>query len=49
VHVTTRTVIENLLVGMLLVTLVLWAFLARRERGDRAVNIRCASSPHSAG
>jgi len=43
VHVTTHTVIENLLVGMLLVTLVLWLFLGQaRAAGIAAVNIPLA-------
>src|SRR5690349_3487062 len=43
VHVTTRTVIENLLVGMILVTLVLWIFLGQaRAAVLAAVNIPLA-------
>src|SRR5216684_518975 len=43
VHVTTHTVIENLLVGMLLVTLVLWLFLGQaRAAVIAAVNIPLA-------
>jgi cobalt-zinc-cadmium resistance protein CzcA len=43
VHLTTHTVIENLLVGMLLVTLVLWAFLGHtRAALITAVNIPLA-------
>ncbi|HYZ89973.1 MAG TPA: efflux RND transporter permease subunit, partial [Myxococcales bacterium] len=43
VHVTTRTVIENLLVGMLLVTFVLWVFLGQaRAAAIAAVNIPLA-------
>src|SRR5437588_2812017 len=43
VHLTTRTVIENLLVGMALVTLVLWVFLGQaRAAALAAVNIPLA-------
>jgi cobalt-zinc-cadmium resistance protein CzcA len=43
VHVTTHTVIENLLVGMLLVTGVLWVFLGQaRAAAIAAVNIPLA-------
>ena len=43
VHLTTHTVIENLLVGMLLVTLVLWGFLGQaRAAVIAAVNIPLA-------
>jgi heavy metal efflux system protein len=43
VHVTTHTVIENLLVGMILVTLVLWVFLGQaRAAVLAAVNIPLA-------
>jgi cobalt-zinc-cadmium resistance protein CzcA len=43
VRVTTHTVLENLLVGMVLVTLVLWAFLGHRRAAlITAVNIPLA-------
>jgi heavy metal efflux system protein len=43
VHLTTHTVLENLLVGMLLVTLVLWVFLGQaRAAVLAAVNIPLA-------
>ena len=43
VHLTTHTVIENLLVGMVLVTLVLWVFLGQaRAAAIAAVNIPLA-------
>ena len=43
VSVTTHTVLENLLVGMILVTLVLWAFLGHRRAAlITAVNIPLA-------
>ena len=43
VHLTTHTVIENLLIGMILVTLVLWVFLGQaRAAALAAVNIPLA-------
>jgi cobalt-zinc-cadmium resistance protein CzcA len=43
VNVTTHTVLENLLIGMVLVTLVLWAFLGHRRAAlITAVNIPLA-------
>ena len=43
VKLTTRTVLENLLVGMVLVTVVLWVFLGQaRAAGVAAVNIPLA-------
>jgi cobalt-zinc-cadmium resistance protein CzcA len=43
VHVTTHTVLENLLIGMVLVTFVLWAFLGHKKAAIiTAVNIPLA-------